>query len=129
MSHAEWIADELSLKLGVLVSPRTVHKSLRCTRGASGASSQRWATFVRNHAQPASGHGHRLPREHRVTSRSVLEGLHIMTVLLGGKNRTLAEFSVLAEHAELDLIASIADVTEAGCTSSTHPSRDRAAAP
>jgi len=47
----ERIADELSLKLGVLVSPRTVHKYLRCTGGPRGASSQRWSTFVRNHAQ------------------------------------------------------------------------------
>ena len=47
----ERIADELSLKLGVLVSPRTVHKYLRCTRGPRGASSQRWSTFVRNHSQ------------------------------------------------------------------------------
>jgi len=47
----ERIADELSLKLGVLVSPRTVHKYLRCTWGPRGTSSQRWSTFVRNHAQ------------------------------------------------------------------------------
>jgi hypothetical protein len=47
----ERIADELSLKLGVLVSPRTVQKFLRCTHGPRGASSQRWSTFVRNHAQ------------------------------------------------------------------------------
>jgi putative transposase len=47
----ERIADELSLKLGVLVSPRTVQKYLRCTHGPRGASSQRWSTFVRNHAQ------------------------------------------------------------------------------
>jgi putative transposase len=47
----ELIADELSLKLGVLVSPRTVHKYLRCNSGPRGASSQRWPTFVRNHAQ------------------------------------------------------------------------------
>jgi putative transposase len=47
----ERIADELSLKLGVLVSPRTVHKYLRCTLGPRDASSQRWSTFVRNHAE------------------------------------------------------------------------------
>ena len=47
----ERIADELSLKLGVLVSPRTVQKYLRCAHGPRGASSQRWSTFVRNHAQ------------------------------------------------------------------------------
>jgi len=46
----ERIADELSLKLGILVSPRTVRNYWphdlvpRCVRG------QRWKTFVRNHA-------------------------------------------------------------------------------
>jgi len=45
----ERIADELSLKLGIRVSPRTVGKYLE--RGQPrGSSSQRWSTFVRNHA-------------------------------------------------------------------------------
>jgi len=46
----ERIADELSLKLGILVSPRTVSKYLKLgePRGSAG---QRWSTFVRNHAQ------------------------------------------------------------------------------
>jgi putative transposase len=46
----ERIADELSLKLGIRVSPRTVGKYLK--RGnPRGSSGQRWTTFVRNHAQ------------------------------------------------------------------------------
>jgi len=47
----ERIANELFLKLGVTVSPRTVGRYLRASgprRG--GQQSQRWATFVRNHA-------------------------------------------------------------------------------
>jgi putative transposase len=48
----ERVADELSLKLGVLVSPRTVKtywpEGLRT--GPRRVSSQRWETFVRNHA-------------------------------------------------------------------------------
>jgi transposase InsO family protein len=48
----ERVADELSLKLGILVSPRTVKKywpqGLRS--GPRSVSSQRWRTFVRNHA-------------------------------------------------------------------------------
>ena len=45
----ERIADELSLKLGIRVSPRTVGKYLE--RGQPrGSSGQRWSTFVRNHA-------------------------------------------------------------------------------
>jgi len=50
----ERIANELLLKLGLRVSPRTVQKYLpkRLDRGPSkGATSQRWLTFVRNHAQ------------------------------------------------------------------------------
>jgi putative transposase len=46
----ERIANELSLKLGIRVSPRTVRKYLE--RGQPrGISSQRWRTFVRNHAR------------------------------------------------------------------------------
>ncbi len=45
----ERIADELSLKLGIRVSPRTVAKYLECGR-PRGSSGQRWSTFVRNHA-------------------------------------------------------------------------------
>jgi transposase InsO family protein len=48
----ERIADELLLKLGLTVSPRTVgryRRRLRPSRG--GRPAQRWATFVRNHAQ------------------------------------------------------------------------------
>ncbi len=50
----ERIANELLLKLGLRVSPRTVRKYIP-KRQNSGpgkrVSSQRWATFVRNHAQ------------------------------------------------------------------------------
>lgn len=48
----ERIADELSLKLGVRISPRTVGKYLDASRPRGGrTSNQRWATFVRNHAR------------------------------------------------------------------------------
>jgi putative transposase len=47
----ERIADELSVKLGVLVSPRAVRRYLQKRPGPRGISSQRWSTFVRNHAQ------------------------------------------------------------------------------
>lgn len=48
----ERIADELFLKLGVRVSPRTVGKFLDRSRPRGGrTSNQRWATFVRNHAK------------------------------------------------------------------------------
>jgi putative transposase len=50
----ERIANELLLKLGLRVSPRTVRKYMpkRFDRGRNhGIPSQRWRTFVRNHAQ------------------------------------------------------------------------------
>ncbi|MDP8991267.1 MAG: helix-turn-helix domain-containing protein [Acidobacteriota bacterium] len=47
---AERIADELLLKLGIRVSPRTVTKYLRSGK-PRGTSGHRWQTFVRNQAQ------------------------------------------------------------------------------
>jgi putative transposase len=50
----ERIANELLLKLGLRVSPRTVRKSIpsHCVRRpGERRQSQRWSTFVRNHAQ------------------------------------------------------------------------------
>ena len=47
----EHIANELKLKLGIRVSPRTVQKYLRECPRRQPAPSQRWLTFVRNHAQ------------------------------------------------------------------------------
>ncbi len=44
--------DELSLKLGILVSSATVRKYLRRgTPHGGGMGDQRWSTFVRNHAE------------------------------------------------------------------------------
>jgi transposase InsO family protein len=45
----ERIADELSLKLDIRVSPRTIGKYLE-TGQPRGSSGQRWSTFVQNHA-------------------------------------------------------------------------------
>ena len=50
----ERIANELLLKLGLRVSPRTIRKYMlkRVDRGrGQRVTSQRWQTFVRNHAQ------------------------------------------------------------------------------
>ena len=48
----ERIANELKLKLGIRVSPRTVGKYLRAGGPVRTADpKQRWLTFVRNHAQ------------------------------------------------------------------------------
>ena len=48
----ERIAAELLLKLGIRISPRTVRRYMpEDTSCCRGPSSQRWVTFVRNHAQ------------------------------------------------------------------------------
>jgi putative transposase len=47
----ERIAAELLVKLGIRVSPRTVRRYLSTSRPSRpGTPSQRWSTFVRNHA-------------------------------------------------------------------------------
>ena len=56
MNNPSWgqkrVADELSLKLGILVSPRTVRNYWPdgLDAGTKRVSTQRWMTFVRNHA-------------------------------------------------------------------------------
>lgn len=47
----ERVAAELLLKLGIRISPRTVRRYMPLAQGPPrGPSSQRWMTFVRNHA-------------------------------------------------------------------------------
>ncbi len=46
----ERIANELLLKLGIRVSPRTVRKYMPKRPGRAPRGDQRWSTFVRNHA-------------------------------------------------------------------------------
>ena len=54
LSNPSWseerIANELLLKLGISVSPRTVRKYMS-TLPSGGTRDQRWSTFVRNHAE------------------------------------------------------------------------------
>lgn len=47
----ERIANELKLKLGIRVSPRTVEKYLRAGPVRTPDPKQRWLTFVHNHAR------------------------------------------------------------------------------
>src|SRR5215468_3180041 len=45
----ERIANELLVKLGIRVSPRTVRKYMRRKPGRGPRGDQRWRTFLRNH--------------------------------------------------------------------------------
>jgi len=47
----ERIANELILKLNIQISPRTVAKYLAMDGSPRRTSSQRWKTFLRNHAK------------------------------------------------------------------------------
>src|SRR5881628_3885734 len=47
----ERIADELLLKIGIQISPRTVRRYMPTEPKQPGSTSQRWMTFVRNHAK------------------------------------------------------------------------------
>ncbi len=55
MNNGTWgeerIANELLLKLGLRVSPRTVRKYMPPAPRRRSRDDQRWSTFVRNHAQ------------------------------------------------------------------------------
>src|SRR5262249_52031172 len=47
----ERIADELLLKIGIQISPRTVRRYMPDAPGRPTDPKQRWMTFVRNHAK------------------------------------------------------------------------------
>src|SRR2546426_282734 len=47
----ERIADDLLLKIGIHISPRTVRRYIPTEPKPPGMRSQRWMTFVRNHAK------------------------------------------------------------------------------
>lgn len=54
MNNPSWgeerIANELLLKLGIRVSPRTVRKHMPKNPQGCPRGNKRWSTFVRNHA-------------------------------------------------------------------------------
>jgi hypothetical protein len=47
----ERIANELLVKLGIQVSPRTLRKYMPKSRGGQPRGDQRWSTFLKNHAK------------------------------------------------------------------------------
>ena len=51
----ERIANELLVKLGLRVSPRTVRKYMPKRPPGRPRGDQRWATFLRNHARAIRG--------------------------------------------------------------------------
>jgi transposase InsO family protein len=86
----ERIAAELLLKLGIRVSPRTVRRYLpeNSTPGKR-LSSQRWMTFVRNHAQGI------LACDFFVTVTASFRVLYVFVIMEVGTRR-IAHFNVTA---------------------------------
>jgi transposase InsO family protein len=87
----ERIAAELRLKLGIRISPRTVRRympdGIDPRRG--GPSSQRWMTFVRNHAQGM------LACDFFVTVTACFRALYVFVIMEVGTRR-IAHFNVTA---------------------------------
>jgi putative transposase len=79
----ERIASELQVKLGIKVSPRTVRRCMPKTERPGNGSSQRWSTFVRNHA------GAVLACDFFVTITALLRPLYVFVVLDVGSRRII----------------------------------------
>ena len=90
----ERTAAELLLKLGIRISPRTVRRYLPPDSGPRrGASSQRWMTFLRNHAQGI------LASDFFVTATASFRLLYVFVVMEAGTRR-IAHFNVTAHPTE-----------------------------
>jgi transposase InsO family protein len=93
-SHPTWgeerIAAELLLKLGIRVSPRTIRRYLPDHTGPRrGLSSQRWMTFVRNHAQAV------VACDFFVAVTATFRVLYVFVIMEVGTRR-IAHFNVTA---------------------------------
>ena len=86
----ERIAAELLLKLGIRISPRTVRRYMPPKKGPQRwPSSQRWMTFVRNHAQDI------LACDFFVTVTARFWVLYVFVIMEVGTRR-IAHFNVTA---------------------------------
>jgi putative transposase len=91
----ERIASELLLKLGIRVSPRTVRRYMPKSPGSwNGVSSQRWMTFVRNHAHAI------LVCDFFVSVTARFRLLYVFVIMEVGSRR-IAHFNV-TEHPTAD---------------------------
>ena len=79
----ERIADELLLKLGLRVSPRTVAKYMKRQPGPRGSKDQRWSTFMRNQAQAI------VASDFFVSVKANLQVLYVFVVMEIGSRRLL----------------------------------------
>jgi transposase InsO family protein len=85
----ERIANELLVKLGVRVSPRTVRKYMPPTRPGISRGDQRWSTFLKNHARAI------IACDFFVAVTATLRMLYVFVVIEHGTRR-LAHINVTA---------------------------------
>jgi transposase InsO family protein len=85
----EKIANELLVKLGIRVSPRTVAKYMPERAGGGPRGDQRWATFLRNHAKAI------LACDFFVAVTATFRMLYVFVVIEHGRRR-LAHVNVTA---------------------------------
>jgi putative transposase len=85
----ERIANELRLKLGIRVSPRTVRKYMPKRPAGQPRGDQRWATFLRNHAKAI------LACDFFVTVTATFQLLYVFVLIHHG-SRQLLHFNVTA---------------------------------
>jgi putative transposase len=79
----ERIANELLLKLGLRVSPRTVRKYMPKRPPGSPRGDQRWATFLRNHAKAI------IACDFFVTVTATFRPLYVFVLIQHGSRRLL----------------------------------------
>ncbi|MDY6949736.1 MAG: helix-turn-helix domain-containing protein, partial [Pseudomonadota bacterium] len=83
------IANELLLKLGLQVSPRTVRKYMPCPAPGQPRGDQRWSTFLRNHARAI------IACDFCVAVTSTFRVLYVL-VIIEHHSRRLIHFNVTA---------------------------------
>jgi putative transposase len=92
----ERIGSELWLKLGILLSPRTIRRYMRRERPShDGPRSQAWSTFVRNHAREM------LASDFFVTVTATFRILYVFVILDVGTRR-IAHWNATTEHPTAD---------------------------
>ena len=85
----ERIANELLLKLGIRVSPRSVRKYMPKRRPGRPRGDQRWGTFLRNHARAT------LACDFFVAVAATFQLLYVFVLIHHGSRR-LVHFNVTA---------------------------------
>ena len=110
----ERIANELLVKLGIRVSPRTVRKYMPKRPPGQPRGDQRWSTFLTNHAKAI------LACDFFVAVTATFRMLYVFVVIEHGTRR-LAHVNVTAPERRLDVAAVAPCSRGGGRTSVSYP--------